>query len=948
MATKPKEDPLAALDSTYEFLKKVRESKTVTLKPISMLRSEIKGIDGKVTPFRLRYYQVQAITHLMVLKRMVLGDATGTGKTLNIIASLCYVWERETTNKAVIVAPKSAIRQWASEVHKFAEGITVYIADGNPEERIATYKEFQDHPTTPGSPKAVLVMKYASLVRDWNQGAKVPLKPNGHPDVSKPMTPGLLENFTAQIPNLTVVYDECFEYHTPVLLADGTERLIGKIVCGKEEVSVLSWNWAKGVAEPKKVMRWIRNPLRKNKRLVKLSFLYSNSVVVTNDHKVYRPDGSKVEVRDLKKGSTTAHLSTLIPSQDQLQVILGGLLGDASVSHPKRALWGVSFTQGSAQEKYLQFKREALLPLGVSRIRSGPSGYGGATVYNFRMKSNPYLCSVVSTHREGRKHPSIEWLDLVTPLGLAVWYGDDGSLQTDTTNTGASRFRITLNTQGFTLDENELLAGWLRWKWGVDAQISQTGGYYVLYLPHDAAAKFLSLLPGSLPGVEYKFPGKMPVGPLDAIPQTGLVHDQVVAKTVWTRAKKEREHVDYVYDLEVEGNHNYIANGSLVSNCTAFKNSATKTWQVCHSLSMKANRCYGLTATLLKNNLIEGWAIFNVIFPGVFTTKTRFLEDYCVTKLQPVANRRKIPIVVGYKNLDKFRARIDRVFLGRAKHLISDELPKLITKEVKVVLSPAEDAKYAEALTGILSLGNGDVKDYEETKKLVSLNYCQQVVDSLSLLKYEEGHEIWTDLPGLESDKVKELGSKEQALLDLVEDEFDDEKVIVYVRYASLIPRLQEIFKKAGIKNVCITGQVVDTKKNPARQKAMLAFQDPDSKVRVIFISDAGSESINLQAASAMIFYDSPWSWGNYVQLLGRPIRIGSPHQHVIAVHLVAERPSGRSRKTIDHYTLEILAKKKDIIDKVLGESAVGALDFGGASFADELLKTLRDSGVKG
>jgi SNF2 family DNA or RNA helicase len=337
-----------------------------------------------------------------------------------------------------------------------------------------------------------------------------------------------------------------------------------------------------------------------------------------------------------------------------------------------------------------------------------------------------------------------------------------------------------------------------------------------------------------------------------------------------------------------------------------------------------------------------------VIYSAVFTTKTRFLEDYCVTKLQAVAGGRKIPIVVGYKNLAAFRAQIDPFFLGRAKHEVSDELPKLITREVLVEMSPAEDAKYSEALTGMMALGDGEVRDYEENKTLVHLIYCQQTVDSLSLLRYKQGDLIDLDVFSEEVAEVKETGSKEQALLDLLTEEFDDEKVIVYCRFASLIPRLQQLCKKLNIESVAVTGSVKDTKKNPARERAKNQFQDLKSKVRVIFISDAGSEAINLQAASAMIFFNSPWSWGNYIQLLGRPIRIGSPHDKVVAVHLVAERPrKGKERETIDHYTLKTLQRKKDLIDKVLGESAVGALDFKGeASFTNQLYDSLM-SGVR-
>jgi SNF2 family DNA or RNA helicase len=583
----PKEDVVDKHARVYETLKQVRESKTVALKPTSMLRSEFVGLDGTSQPFRLRYYQVQAIYHLLAMKRMVLGDATGVGKTLMVIAALCYTWEKEPNNKAIVVCPKSALRQWAAEIDKFSTGITVYIVDGTPMERKQTYLEFALHK---GPTKAVMMIGYAPLVRDWNAGQIIPLLPNGQPDPKGIITPGLLDRITSKIPDLTIVFDEA----------------------------------------------------------------------------------------------------------------------------------------------------------------------------------------------------------------------------------------------------------------------------------------------------------------------------------------------------------------------TAFKSDRTKTWQVCGDLSARANRCYGLTATLLKNNLIEGFSIYKVIYPQVFTTKSAFLRDYCVTKLQGVSGGRKIPIVVGYKNLEAFRARIDPFFLGRAKHIISDELPKLTTREVQVTMSAAEDAKYSEALSGVIALGDGELKEYEEHKALVALIYCQKTVDSLSLLRYGEGDLIDLDVFS-EAAEVTATGSKEQALLDLLAEEFDDEKVIVYCRFASLIPRLQELCKKQGIESVAVTGDVVDTKKNPARLKAQQKFQDLKSKVKVIFISDAGSEAINLQAASAMIFYNAPWSWGNYIQLLGRPIRIGSPHEKVVAVHLVAERPRvGKERKTIDHYTLAILQKKKDLIDKVLGEAAVGALDFKGeSSFTQELQRSLRTTGVQ-
>jgi len=384
----------------------------------------------------------------------------------------------------------------------------------------------------------------------------------------------------------------------------------------------------------------------------------------------------------------------------------------------------------------------------------------------------------------------------------------------------------------------------------------------------------------------------------------------------------------------------------IYDECQAFKSSSSKRWEICNFLSQRSDRVYGLTATLLKNNLIEGFSIYKVIQPGIFTTKTAFMRDFCVTKLQPIrGSRRQIPIIVGYKNLQAFRDWIDPFFLGRHKHAVSDELPTLVTKEVLCELTPAEDRLYSKALSGVLELGDGTIKDYEEHVAFVSLVFCQQAANSPSLLKYKPGDSV-EPLFFDEPIEVDEISSKEEALLDLLTEggELEGDKVIVYTRFASHVPRLQTILEDKGVKNVAITGAVKDTAKNPLRKLAQDAFQDPDSEVKVILITDAGGEGINLQAAAAMVFYDAPWSWGTYVQTLGRAIRIGSLHQSVLAVHLIAERPRvhAKDRHTIDHHTLKLLRSKKDLIDKVLGESAVGALDFGNQNFRRELVQMLK------
>jgi len=563
----------------FERLKQVRASKTLELHPTKMFRQEFIGLDGTPQPFKLRYYQSQGIFHLLMVNRMVLGDGTGLGKTIQAIGALCYLWERDPAIKVFVICPKSAIRQWASEIDKFTTGIKSYIATGTLEQRKAAYQAWAKASSDPNQPRAVLITNYACLVRDWDQGIQKEAVPEGAKFGTQPkLGRGYLDELTYRTPKIVTIFDEA----------------------------------------------------------------------------------------------------------------------------------------------------------------------------------------------------------------------------------------------------------------------------------------------------------------------------------------------------------------------TAFKNPITKTHQTCRFLSDRSLRCWGLTATLLKNNLIEGFGVYKVIRPDTFTTKNAFINVYCVTEMQRVKNGARVPIIVGYKNLNHFRETIDPYFYGRPKHLVSDELPALTTREVLCELSPAEDRKYQEALNGVLELGDGDLKDYRDTKDLTSLIYAQEVCDSIALLKFEDKGDIGVG-------HFEGKSAKEAALLDLLTEEFEGEKVIIYTRFEKLVGRLQKLLAAERIKSVAITGKIT---KDADRKKAQDKFQDLKSDVKVIFITDAGSEAINLQAAVGMIFFDSPWSWGNYVQLLGRMIRIGSPHQKVLAVHLIAERPGkqGKQRETMDHKVVQKLRKKKGLIDQVIGEAAVGALKFDrGEGELKDLVLSLRE-----
>lgn len=339
----------------------------------------------------------------------------------------------------------------------------------------------------------------------------------------------------------------------------------------------------------------------------------------------------------------------------------------------------------------------------------------------------------------------------------------------------------------------------------------------------------------------------------------------------------------------------------VCDECTVFKNPTTRVHKVARHLAARSERCWGLTATLIKNNLMEGYGIYRVVVPDLFRmTSNAFMNQYTIVQMQTVKRGRRVPKIVGYRagDIERFRDKIDFYYLGRPKHAVADELPVLTTRDVLVDLTAWQEEKYAEALTGLLEHGDGELREYTDTIQMTKLIYCQEIVNHPGLIEF----------PDYSSTKL-------DALVDLVTDGGDlhGEKVIVFTRFKKMVDLAIPVLEKAGIKCVRVTGD----EKVAGRKAAMDAFQDPNSDTQVIWITMAGGDAINLQAAKALVFFDTPWSAGDYLQILGRMIRIGSEHDSVYALHLVA-------RGTIDEHVQAVVKKKMKLIEKVLGERVKG------------------------
>ena len=126
-----------------------------------------------------------------------------------------------------------------------------------------------------------------------------------------------------------------------------------------------------------------------------------------------------------------------VPFTDrQKDILYGTLLGDGYLrptnGGKSNCSYALALCHGEKQLEYLKWKRNEFGNVLTSTDFSvnTRSFKGNAPTYAFSTISHPFLKEVHSVcyGSNGKKDITIEWMDKISPLALAVWYMDDGSL----------------------------------------------------------------------------------------------------------------------------------------------------------------------------------------------------------------------------------------------------------------------------------------------------------------------------------------------------------------------------------------------------------------------------------------------------------------------------------------------------------------------------------------
>jgi len=188
----------------------------------------------------------------------------------------------------------------------------------------------------------------------------------------------------------------------------------------------------------------------------------------------------------------------------QRQVLYGGMLGDSYLTRlrDKHRNSTLQLKHSFKQAEYVQWKYSVFRNYCRASPRIGQNGGWGGPLLRFSTLAYPCFTRAREVcYINGRKTITMEWLaKITTPLGLAVWYMDDGSLQ-------QARWVTRIATNAFSQEEHVLIQEWLSKKWGINPIIRQDprGTGYYLELPAQARDKFFDLIrPYIHPSMAYK------------------------------------------------------------------------------------------------------------------------------------------------------------------------------------------------------------------------------------------------------------------------------------------------------------------------------------------------------------------------------------------------------------------------------------------------------------
>lgn len=390
---------------------------------------------------------------------------------------------------------------------------------------------------------------------------------------------------------------------------------------------------------------------------------------------------------------------------------------------------------------------------------------------------------------------------------------------------------------------------------------------------------------------------------------------QLLTPRKWLIINYESLRIEIEQMLKIFRHRNFIM---ICDESHKIKNIQAKQSQSCLSIGKLAQRKYLLSGTFIANKPEDVWNQINFLDDGsLLGSYKSFKYRYCVEKTLKYG-RRYVNKIVGYKNLDELKEKINTVMLRRTKEQCLD-LPARVIQKIPVSMTKKQQIFYRKVCKGIIQDLETQQKNLTLTNILTRMLYALEVASNPALLD-----------PVVQATKIEEKVAQNPANADLRRQlKFWQQIDPVCAEESGKLIALDDLLEtycfeqerkvilwSFFVQNIELFAQRYATKYQPVTYYGKTSSADRDFAVQQfnrnsrcrLFIANpqAAGLGLTLTASSLCIFYDRNFSAVDYQQAIDRIHRIGQTQ--VCNVFILQAQPS------IDQYVDQLLNKKIKLI----------------------------------
>ncbi len=360
------------------------------------------------------------------------------------------------------------------------------------------------------------------------------------------------------------------------------------------------------------------------------------------------------------------------------------------------------------------------------------------------------------------------------------------------------------------------------------------------------------------------------------------------------KAVKPGEILITSYDLlkrDVEHYQNMIFAVQVIDEAQYIKNAGTQAAKGVKKITAAFK--LALTGTPIENRLSELWSIFDYLMPGFLHSYQRFREEM------------EIPIVINHEEekMERLQRMIRPFILRRLKADVLKDLPEKLEENLFTKLEGEQLSLYDAHANRLKQVLNKTSDSEFKSSKI-------QILAELTRLR-----QLCCD-PALLFEDYKGESAKSDMCMELIENAVHGgHKVLLFSQFTTMLDRLAERLKKAGIAYYMLTGSVNKEK----RMEMVESFQTDDVPVFCISLK-AGGTGLNLTVADIVIHYDPWWNIAVQNQATDRAHRIGQ--KNVVTVYKLV------SQGTIEEKIIDIQEKKRKLAEQVLEGEGMDNISF--------------------